>query len=41
VIAGGVGALMVVVLWAWWFPELRLAKTFDEPDLRRAPLKES
>jgi len=41
VIAGGFGALGVVVLWAWWFPELRLAKTFDPPDLPTAPLKES
>ncbi|HEY6048595.1 MAG TPA: MFS transporter [Sphingomicrobium sp.] len=37
VIAGGVGALGVVLLWAWWFPELRLAKSFDPPDLRAAP----
>jgi MFS family permease len=37
VIAGGVGAILVVVLWSWWFPELRLAKSFDEPDLRAAP----
>lgn len=34
VIAGGVGALAVVFLWSWWFPELRLAKSFDAPDLR-------
>jgi MFS family permease len=40
VIAGGVGAIFVVVLWAWWFPELRLAKTFDPPDLRSAQLEE-
>ncbi|MGH6658787.1 MAG: MFS transporter, partial [Sphingomicrobium sp.] len=31
VIAGGVGAIMVVFAWAWWFPELRRAKTFDLP----------
>ncbi len=36
VIAGGVGALAVVFLWSWWFPELRLAKTFDAPDLRNS-----
>ena len=43
VIAGGFGAIAVVLLWGWWFPELRLAKTFDVPDLRRteAPLEES
>ena len=34
VIAGGVGAIGVVLLWSWWFPELRLAKSFDPPDLR-------
>jgi MFS family permease len=34
VIAGGVGAIAVVLLWSWWFPELRLAKSFDPPDLR-------
>jgi MFS family permease len=37
VIAGGVGAIGVVLLWSWWFPELRLAKSFEPPDLRRAP----
>lgn len=40
VIAGGVGAMLVVLLWAWWFPELRLAKSFDAPDLRAAPAEE-
>jgi MFS family permease len=41
VIAGGVGAILVVVLWSWWFPELRLAKTFDPPDLREPTPEES
>ena len=41
VIAGGIGAIAVVLLWAWWFPELRLAKSFDAPDLRHSPAKES
>jgi MFS family permease len=36
VIAGGIGAVAVVLLWSWWFPELRLAKSFDPPDLRGA-----
>jgi MFS family permease len=36
VITGGFGALGVVLLWSWWFPELRLAKSFEPPDLRRA-----
>ena len=31
VIAGGVGALVVVVTWTFWFPELRKARTFDVP----------
>jgi hypothetical protein len=41
VIVGGVGAIGVVLLWSWWFPELRLAKTFDAPDLRESKLEES
>ena len=40
VIAGGIGAILVVGLWSWWFPELRLAKRFDAPDLRAAPSEE-
>jgi MFS family permease len=38
VIAGGFGAIAVVVLWCWWFPQLRLAKSFEAPDLRRTPV---
>jgi len=41
VIAGGIGAIAVVFLWSWWFPELRLAKSFDVPDLATARTKES
>jgi MFS family permease len=41
VIAGGVGAIGVVLLWSWWFPELRLAKSFEQPDLRTAQSQES
>ena len=40
VIAGGIGAIGVVLLWSWWFPELRLAKRFDAPDLREAQSEE-
>jgi MFS family permease len=36
VIAGGIGAIAVVLLWSWWFPELRLAKSLEPPDLRPA-----
>ena len=28
VVAGGVGAILVTGLWAWWFPALRRARTF-------------
>ena len=41
VIAGGIGAIAVVLLWSWWFPELRLAKSFDAPDLRHPKSEES
>lgn len=40
VIAGGIGAIAVVLLWSWWFPELRLAKDFDAPDVRTAQPEE-
>ncbi|HEX5238706.1 MAG TPA: MFS transporter [Sphingomicrobium sp.] len=40
VIAGGMGAILVVFLWAWWFPELRLAKSFDVPDVPGARTEE-
>lgn len=32
VVAGGVGAIAVTLLWARWFPELRQARTFDPPE---------
>jgi MFS family permease len=32
VVAGGIGAVAVTLLWARWFPELRRARTFDPPD---------
>ncbi len=31
VVAGGAGAILITLLWAKWFPELRLARTFDGP----------
>ena len=41
VIAGGVGAILVVVIWAWKFPELRLARSFDPPDVAATIEQES
>jgi MFS family permease len=40
VIAGGVGAIAVVLLWSWKFPELRLARSFEAPNVP-SPAKES
>jgi MFS family permease len=40
VVAGGVGAILVVGIWARKFPELRLARNFDPPDLPGAPEQE-
>ena len=41
-IGGGVGAIAVVFLWFWSFPELRLARTFEAPDCAAAkPAEES
>ncbi|MGN6155551.1 MAG: MFS transporter, partial [Sphingomicrobium sp.] len=40
VVAGGVGAILVVGIWARQFPELRLARTFDPPDLPGSPEQE-
>ena len=37
VIAGGIGAIGVVFLWSWWFPELRLAKSFELPNSQTQP----
>jgi MFS family permease len=38
VVAGGVGAVLIAVAWARWFPELRRARTFDpHPELNTAP----
>jgi MFS family permease len=31
-VAGGVAAIGVTLLWAWWFPELRRARNFEVPD---------
>jgi MFS family permease len=34
VIAGGIGAMVVTLLWARWFPQLRLARNFDPPETK-------
>ncbi|WP_313806761.1 MFS transporter [Sphingobium sp.] len=41
VIGGGVGAIVITLIWARLFPELRLARTFDPPKTRAAePMQE-
>jgi hypothetical protein len=42
VVAGGVGAILVVALWWRWFPELKNARTFEPPSftLQGAPHQE-
>ena len=31
-VAGGIAAIVVTLIWARWFPELRRARTFDPPE---------
>ena len=38
VVFGGVGAIVVTLAWSRLFPELRLAKTFDPPEMLDDPL---
>ncbi|MDB5682253.1 MAG: transporter, partial [Sphingomonas bacterium] len=33
VMFGGVGAIAITLFWSRLFPELRLAKSFDPPDI--------
>ncbi len=41
VVAGGFGAILVTILWSRWFPELRNAGTFDQPDhIEKSSLQE-
>jgi MFS family permease len=37
VVFGGVGAIVITILWARLFPELRLAKSFDPPEILNVP----
>lgn len=41
VVAGGIGAIAIVLLWARWFPELRLARSFAPPNLEGEPRRET
>ena len=41
VVGGGIGAIIVVGLWAWRFPELRLARSFAPPNVDPAPATEN
>ena len=41
VVAGGIAAISVVAIWAWKFPELRLAKSFDPPEIGDNPTNTS
>ena len=41
VVAGGAGAVAVTLLWAFWFPELRLARSFDPPNLKPTDTRET
>ena len=40
VIGGGIGAIIITLIWARLFPELRLARNFDPPDIRDADLSQ-
>jgi len=35
VVFGGVGAIVITALWAVWFPELRLVRTFSDKTLHQ------
>lgn len=34
VVAGGIGAIVITLAWSKLFPEIRLARSFDPPDIR-------
>jgi MFS family permease len=36
VVAGGIGAIAVTLMWSRWFPELRRARSFDPPEEAKA-----
>ena len=35
VVFGGAGAIIVTMIWAWYFPELRRARSFEPEELKR------
>lgn len=35
VVFGGAGAIFVTIIWAWYFPELRRARSFEPQELKR------
>jgi hypothetical protein len=35
VVFGGAGAILVTLVWAWYFPELRRANSFEPQELKR------
>ncbi|MGN6377292.1 MAG: MFS transporter [Sphingomonas sp.] len=37
VVAGGIGAITVTLLWTWLFPSIRDARTFDPPEALHGP----
>lgn len=40
VIGGGIGAIVITIIWARLFPEIRLARSFDPPDIREADVSQ-
>ncbi|SFR83180.1 MFS transporter [Sphingomonas jatrophae] len=40
VVGGGIGAILVTLAWARWFPELKRARTFDPPAGIDGPVQE-
>ncbi|OAN53675.1 MFS transporter [Sphingobium sp. TCM1] len=40
VIGGGVGAIIITLIWARLFPELRLARSFDPPEIGRTEISQ-
>jgi MFS family permease len=35
VVFGGAGAIFVTLIWAWYFPELRRARSFEPQELKK------